>query len=168
MLDTQAAVLAAQRPFAIAVAGSTITPGQSLAADGRGSFASNNRTIVGYEWTAVDVTGATPTITNASTSQASVDVAATSRFTLRLTVTDDQGATDTADTTVATPPPPATPPTTSGNTGGPRVSGGGGGALGPAILIALSLLGLLRRVSRSAAPVTYRCRVSPRERRGIR
>jgi hypothetical protein len=91
----------------------------------------------------VNVTGATPTITNAATSQASVDVASASRFTLRLAVTDDQGATDAADLAVATATAPPTSPPTSPSAGGPSISGGGG-ALGPALLIALGLLTFAR------------------------
>ena len=41
MLNTHAAVLAAQRPFAIAAAPTTIEPGTSITIDGRTSFASN-------------------------------------------------------------------------------------------------------------------------------
>ena len=61
MLNTQAAVLAAQRPFAVASAPSTVATGSAVSIDGRASFASNGRTIASYQWSAISVTGATPT-----------------------------------------------------------------------------------------------------------
>ena len=51
MLNTHAAVLAAQRPFAIADASSTITAGIAAGIDASSSFASNGRTITSYQWT---------------------------------------------------------------------------------------------------------------------
>jgi serine protease len=146
MLDTQAAVLAAQRPYAIVLASSTITPGTSLAADGRGSFASNNRTIASYQWSVLKVTGATPTITNASTSQAVVDVAANSQFTLRLTITDDQGSSDSADVAIATPTAPTTPPPTPAMNLPTRTGGGGGGAMDPVLLALLAMIYFARQL----------------------
>ena len=110
MLNTHAAVLAAQRPFAIADASSTITAGIAAGIDASSSFASNGRTITSYQWTAIGVTGATPAFGNASQPVTTVQVSAASTFTLRLTVTDDLGAQDTADIAVATPAPPPPPP----------------------------------------------------------
>jgi serine protease len=138
MLNTHAAVLAAQRPFAISEAPSTITAGTAASIDARTSFASNGRTIATYQWTAVGVTGATPVFADASQPLTSVQVSDASTFTLRLTVTDDMGGQDTADVAVATatppPPPPPPPPTSSGG------GGGGGGSLGWLMLLAISAL----------------------------
>jgi serine protease len=148
MLDTHAAVLAAQRPFAIADAASTITVGVAAGIDASDSFASNGRTIASYQWTAIGVTGATPVFGNATLPLTTVQVSDTSAFTLRLTVTDDQGAQDTADVAMATPapppPPPPPPPTIppASNVGG----GGGGGSLGW-LMIAL-LIGVGRASAR--------------------
>ena len=136
MLNTNAAVLAAQRPFAIANASSSITVGVATGIDASDSFASNGRTIASYQWTAIAVTGATPTFGNASQPLTTVQVSDTSTFTLRLTVTDSQGVPDTADVAMATPippPPPTTPPAAQ-----PSGGGGGGGSLGWLMLLLLA------------------------------
>jgi serine protease len=129
MLNTNAAVRAAQRPFAIADAPNSITVGAATGIDGRTSFASNARTITSHQWSAIGVTGATPSFGNASAAMTTVQVADASIFTLRLTVTDDQGAQDTADVAMATPTPPPPPPPTTPPAAAPS-GGGGGGSLG--------------------------------------
>jgi serine protease len=140
ILNTNAAVLAAQRPLAIVTAPSTITVGVATSIDGSTSFASNGRTIASHQWTAIGVTGATPTFANASQPITTVQVSDASTFTLRLTVTDNQGTQDTADVAMATttpPPPTPVPPATI-----PPVSsggGGGGGNLGWLMLFLLSI-----------------------------
>jgi serine protease len=144
MLNTQGSVLAAQRPFAIAEAPTTINTGTAVSIDGRDSFASNGRTIASFQWTALGVTGATPTFGDATQALTTLQVADASTFTLRLTVTDDQGSQDTADIAVATaapppPPPPTTPPASSGG------GGGGGGSVGWLMLLGLSAISILRR-----------------------
>jgi serine protease len=141
MLNTNAAVLAAQRPLALADAPNSITVGVASSIDGRRSFASNGRTIASYQWTAISVTGATPTFANATQPLTTVQVSASSTFTLRLTVTDSAGGTDTADVAMATPAPPTTPPAQQ-----PSGGGGGGGSLGWLMLALLSAsLGLKSR-----------------------
>ena len=114
MLNTQGAVLAAQRPFAIVDAPASIDTDTAISIDASDSFASNGRTITSFQWTAVGVTGATPTFGDATQALTTVQVADASTFTLRVTVTDDQGSQDTADVAVATvtPPPPTPPPPT--------------------------------------------------------
>lgn len=135
MLNTRAAVLAAQRPFAVASAPGTIQTSTAVSIDGRASFAANGRVIATYQWSAIGVTGATPTFGDASQPLTTVRVSDASTFTLRLTVMDDQGTQDTADVAIAatTPPPPPPVPTP------PPVSsgGGGGGNLGWLMLVAL-------------------------------
>jgi serine protease len=143
MLNTHAAVLAAQRPFAVANAPSSITVGVATGIDGGNSFASNGRTIASYQWTAIAVSGATPTFGNASQPLTTVQVSDASTFTLRLTVTDNQGVEDTADVAMATPPapaPPTTPPAAQ-----PSRGGGGGGNLGWLMLLLLSAISISRR-----------------------
>lgn len=146
MLNTQGAVLAAQRPFAISEAPTTIDTGTAVSIDARDSFASNGRTIASFQWTAVGVTGAMPTFGDATAALTTLQVSDASTFTLRLTVTDDLGSQDTADIAVATaappPPPPPPPPTTPpASTGG----GGGGGSFGWLILLLLSAISVSRR-----------------------
>ena len=58
MLNTRAAILAAQRPFASVFAPGTITTGTAASIDGRASFAPSGRTITAYQWSVVGVTGA--------------------------------------------------------------------------------------------------------------
>ena len=143
MLNTQGAVLAAQRPFAIAEAPATINTGTAVSIDARDSFASNSRTITSFQWTALGVTGATPTFGDATQALTTLQAAGASTFTLRLTVTDDQGLQDTADIAVATTTPPVSPPTTPPASGGGG-GGGGGGGLGWLILAALLTLAIGR------------------------
>jgi serine protease len=143
MLNTQGAVLAAQRPFAIAEAPTTINTATAVNIDARDSFASNGRTIASFQWTALGVTGATPTFGDAAQALTTMQVADASTFTLRLTVTDDQGSQDTADIAVATaaPPPPSPPPPPPASSGG----SGGGGSFGWLMLLLLSAISVSRR-----------------------
>lgn len=136
MLNTNAAVLAAQRPLAVADAPSTITAGVAADIDARSSFASNGHTIASYQWTAVGVTGAAPVFGNASQPLTTVQVPSASAFTLRLTVTDNLGVQDTADVAVATATPVITPPA---NVPAVGRGGGGGGSLSW-LMIALLLI----------------------------
>jgi len=141
MLNTHAAVLAAQRPLAVANAPSSIAVGVAAGIDGRDSFASNGRTITSFQWTAIGVSGATPTFGNASQALTTVQVADSSTFTLRLTVTDNQGMQDTADVAMATPTAPAPPaPPTTPPAQQPSGGGGGGGSLGWLMLLLLSAI----------------------------
>jgi serine protease len=140
MLNAHAAVLGAQRLFAVAQAPATIAVDVPATLDARASFAASGRRIEAYRWSAHDVTGAAPTIANASQALTSVVVAGASQFTLRLVVTDDLGAEDAAEIAVATlaasPPPtpaPSPPPP-------PAASGGGGGGGGAASLMLLAVL----------------------------
>jgi serine protease len=140
MLDTHAAVLASQRPFAIAQAPGTITAGTDVTVDGRGSFAANARNVASYQWSVLNVTGATPAFASPAQAMTTLQVSGSSQFTLRLTITDDQGAVDTADMFVATPAGqlnPAPAPTIPPSSTPPQSHGGGGGNM------SLLLLGLI-------------------------
>jgi serine protease len=168
MLNTHAAVLAAgTRPFADAQGPATINTGTDISIDGSRSVASNGRTIVSHQWSAVNVTGATPAFGNPSQAVTTYQVSGDSQFTLRLTVTDDQGTQDTGDIAVSTaaapppPPPPPPPPTTPVNPPTPG-GGGGGGSIG------FLLLGLLTLAAfRRERAIACRLRVSAPGRRGI-
>lgn len=147
MLNTEAAVLAAQRPFAIAQAPATISTNTSITIDARTSFASNNRTISSYAWSAVGVSGTAPVFADTSQPLTTFQVTAASQFTLRLTVTDDQGGQDTSDIAISTstiPPAnqaPNVPPAAVPRTGG---GGGGGGGMN-VMMLALAAFGALVR-----------------------
>src|SRR5690606_28578234 len=69
-----------------------------------------------------------------------------SQFTLRLTVTDDQGAQDTKEVALATAATPLPPAATPDTTTAPQIAsgGGGGGRLGWEVF-ALALLALFKR-----------------------
>jgi serine protease len=108
----------------------------NVSIDGTTSFDTAGKQVATYQWSVVNVTGATPTIANAASGSTTLQVSGTSNFTLRLRVTDASGATDDTDfammATSVTTPPAATPITTGGG-------GGGGGAFDWWLL----LLGLL-------------------------
>ena len=149
MLDTNAAVNAAQRPFAIATASGTVTAGSSVTIKGSSSFASNGRSVVAYQWSIVNAAGAAPTIVAPAQAETSLQIVDTNLFTLRLTVTDDHGAQGTQDITLGAapaPPPVVTPPATNSPVASSSGGGGGGGAMGLDMLASLALLlGLLAR-----------------------
>jgi serine protease len=162
MAHAPGAVAAALRPIAAVTVPGAVAAGQDVVLDATGSTAACNRAIVGYEWTAIS---GTPVINGADGALASVVAPAEGAVTVRVTVTDDQGAQDTADVTVtptaattATPggagtsacPAPITPaapapvpddPPPQADAGG---GGGGGGSLDPAWFLPLGL-GLLAR-----------------------
>jgi serine protease len=156
LLDTFAAVSAALKPFGVVQANGTIEPNTPVDISAAGSFgaydatAGASRPITSYQWSVLDVTGATPTIADASAATTTLQVAGNSRFTLRLTVTDDAGGTDDTDFAMvtSTPPEPQTPPTST-----PIGTGGGGGSFDWWLLL-LGLLPLLLSGPRRRKPLT--------------
>ncbi len=123
MANAHGAVNEALRPVAVATANpTTAVPGQMVSVDGSGSFASNNRTLASHAWAVVSSTGAAPVVTNADTPTASFIAADAGQVTLRLTVTDSQGAQDSADVRVNTP----APITVTVSPGTASVAAGGG------------------------------------------
>ena len=125
MLNTAAAVSAALKPFGIVQSIATIDPNVAVNISGSTSFAAPNQTVTSYQWSVVNVTGATPTIADAAAASTTLQVNGNSRFTLRLRVTDDAGAIDDTDFAMVTttPPEPQTPPPSSPIG---RSDGGGG------------------------------------------
>jgi serine protease len=146
MLDAGAAVIAAQRPAALAHVTGTVGVGRTLTLDGSQSGASVGRAPLSYMWTVVSVDGGatTPVIQSATQAIATVVSPNSGSYSISLTVMDNVGATDVAIVTVnamasggdtgSTSPPPAT-----GN------SGGGGSS--PGLLMLFALLLLARRAS---------------------
>lgn len=136
MLNTAAAVTAALKPFGIVTSTTTISPNTAVSISANTSFAAPNHTVASYQWSIVNVTGATPTIADAAAASTTLQVAGNSRFTLRLRVTDDAGATDDTDFAMVTTTAPdvQAPPTSPIGQ-----SGGGGGSFDWWLLI----LGLL-------------------------
>jgi serine protease len=147
ILNTYQAVLAAQHPLAVIDAPSNLETGVSAALGAASSVASNQRSIVSYEWSALDVVGATPAITNPTQATTTLKVDAASQFTLRLTVTDSAGAQDSADIAMSTSSSPPPSPTTQAPTMTlpPKAGGGGGGGSFGIEWVGLAVLRLLRR-----------------------
>jgi serine protease len=112
MANAAAAVAAAQRPIAALVVPANVSPGQDVLLSAAGSAAACNRTVASFDWAVVAGAGV---ITGNPTPDSAVVVApAAGSFTVRVTVTDDQGRTDTADV-VVTP--------TAATTGAPASAG---------------------------------------------
>jgi serine protease len=153
MLNANTAIQQAQRPIAFIAAPASVSAGATFPLDGSSSSAACGRTVASYSWSVVSATGtASPVISSDTEALASVHAPTAGSFTLRLTVTDDQGAIDSADisitptsaTTTSTavlstpacpvavipptsqPIPGATTPTESPP---PKSDGGGGGSL---------------------------------------
>ncbi len=123
MANARGSVNEALRPVAIPTADpTTVAPGQTVGLDGSGSFASNNRSIAGYAWTVVSSSGEPPVIANANLPNASFTATDSGGVTLRLTVTDNEGAQDSADVGVTA----VAPVTVTVSPGTASVSAGGG------------------------------------------
>jgi serine protease len=169
MLDADAAVRAAQRPISAPRAVGAVAAGQDVVLDGAGSVAACGRSVVSYQWSVVDGSGV---IADADRASASIAAPSSGSVTVRLTVTDDRGATDGADLlispnsaaalstpplagsaclaeiAIAQEPPPSTTPPVQPNppAGAGNGGGGGGGSVDWPLLLALSAwLGIARR-----------------------
>jgi len=158
MLSAPAALAGALRPIAAAVARpAAASPGQNVTLDASASTAADHRVIASYSWTTA---GGTPVISNADAAVAALQAPAGGAVTVRLTVTDDRGASDSTEVVVAVV-------AASGNSGG---GGGGGGAL-DWVTLAIPGVAVLRRqgMPRAARALrTSRCRVAPRAPGGCR
>jgi serine protease len=108
MANALSAVNAALNPIAAVAFPATYTAVSAVVFNASGSAAACNRTIASYAWTA---SGGLTITSGANGSQVSV----TGSGTLMLTVTDSQGATDTATITVGATSATSTAPSTAGN-----------------------------------------------------
>lgn len=147
MLDAAGAVADALRPAALAQVIGAVRIGSTLTLDGSASAAAVGRSIASQSWT-VEATagGATaPTIANAGQLVASMAPPTQGSVTLRLTITDDLGASDSTRLTIAADGgiTAETPPPADG------VSRGGGGM--DLWLLALFVLLFAQRQRRRAA-----------------
>ena len=98
MANAAAAVAAAQRPIAAMITPASVSPGQNVLLSTAGSAAACNRTLAAFDWAIASGAGV---ITGNPTPDSAVVVApAAGSFTVRVTVRDDQGRTDTADVLV--------------------------------------------------------------------
>ena len=138
MLDAGAAVLAATigTPAPSVQARIDIAPtaplaGQALSLQATNSSLAGGHSIASYQWELLDGGGIVADIASPSGAIASVTPAAAGRFTVRLTVRDNTGASSIARLTIAVPAVAATTPP-------PSCGGVGGGALGLVWLAALA------------------------------
>jgi serine protease len=148
LLFAAGAVNEALRPIALATLTGTVGPGAALTLDGSRSGVATGRTA-SYLWSVVSTSnGATaPTIQNPTQAVAAITAPSQGTVVLRLTVTDNLNATDTADLTVtvistggsatSTSPPPST-------------STGGGGALSWPLLLGMAAMLATYRTRRFA------------------
>jgi len=109
------AITAALRAIAAVSVPASVTAGQTVTLQGGGSAAANTHVINTYQWT--NVGGQTLTIQGGSTATATVTAPSCGLSTLRLTVTDDAGHTDTADVVVTSTSATTTAPATASSTG---------------------------------------------------
>jgi len=126
--DAPGAIAEALRPMARIVKPDGNGAGQNVTLDGSSSDAARGRSVTGYSWTA----GSGDPLFVGGTAGATATVAVPQQglVTVLLTVTDDQGQTDTQEVTLGT--------TSSGG-------GGGGGVIHPVVLLGLALLLCRRR-----------------------
>jgi serine protease len=178
MVDASRSVAAAERPIAAVTLPASVSPGQNVNLRAAGSAAACGHAVSGYAWTVVDPAINPPALSGAGTANASLTAPVAGSVTLRLTVTDDQNRSDSADiliepTRASSAAPasagsaPCATPVTSGPTPGspapsPPVSnppssgartGGGGGSLD---LLWLILLGAITS-ARLVCPRFSRC-----------
>jgi len=167
MANAAGALAAADRPIAAVALPGTVFPGQNVSLNAAASAASCGRTIASFSWTVVVPATNPPAIVGSNTASATVIAPTAGAMTVRVTVTDNLGRSDTADVLLeparitsaapatagasacatpvvsgptpgaATPTPPPVTPPASGGGGG---GGGGGGSIE---YLTLFLLGLM-------------------------
>jgi len=115
MANAQGSVNAALRPIA-AVSWGSVSSGANVTLQGGSSAAACNHSISTYAWTVVSSTSGSPVIMNANMATATVPAPSSGTTTVRLTVTDETGKSDTADVVIGTTSASSTAPTNAGNT----------------------------------------------------
>ena len=175
MANAAGAVAAADRPIAAVAVPTAVSAGQDVVLNATASAAACNRTVASFAWTVLVPEVNPPTILGANTATATVIAPASGAISVRVTVTDDQGRTDSATVTIepnrvtteapatagtaacATPvvsgptpvtPTTPTPPTTPTTPSNPPSSGGGGGGGAFEYLTLLLLSAMAARAAR--------------------
>lgn len=115
MANAPGALQAALRPIAAVTVPSSVSSGQTFTLGASGSAAASNRSISSYSWTSVGTQALT--IQNASSASATITAPSCGLGTVRLTVTDSAGSTDTADIVVSPTSATSTAPTTASGSG---------------------------------------------------
>jgi len=118
MANAANSVVAADRPIAAIFPPASISAGQNVTLDANGSAAACNRTIASFAWVVTQPTANPPAITDANTATPTLVAPASgaSSVTLTLTVTDDQGRSDTAEILLDSHSATTRAPATAGNT----------------------------------------------------
>lgn len=169
LVNANAAATDAQRPIASVQVPNVVFAGQNVILDASVSAAACNRTLASYEWSVISSTTTSPALSTTNESVTTVQAPSSGQFTLRVMVTDNTGAQDSADvtitptsaTTTASPlaagpscPTPISvaqsPPASTPNPA-PSGGGGGGGQLGWELLTLVYLV-FARRRFRSTLP----------------
>ena len=114
MANAPGAVGAALRPIAAVAVPISVAAGQNVALQGMGSAAACGHSISGFSWT--NVTNQNNAIQGANTSTATVVAPTSGNYTVRLTVTDDAGKTDTTDVIVSSAAATSSAPANAMNT----------------------------------------------------
>ncbi len=145
MLDTNAAVLGAQRGLQARITQSTVLAraGQALTLSAASSYVLSPRTLTTYQWTLVDGGGIVTALGTTTDPTITVTPSATGRFRVSVTVTDSSSAQSTTEQAVTV----AAAALVSGGGGG----GGGGGGLGLLWLAGLAMAVLALQVQRHRA-----------------
>ncbi|MDB6089227.1 MAG: hypothetical protein JWN85_2011 [Gammaproteobacteria bacterium] len=113
MANAPGALKAALRPIAAVAVPTTVSAGQNVMLSGIGSTAACSHVIASYAWT--NISTSTNAIQGANTASATLVAPAAGSYTVRLTVTDDAGHTDTADVVVSSTAATTTAPPTANN-----------------------------------------------------
>jgi serine protease len=133
MVSAANSVDAADRPIAAIQLPGSVSAGQTVSLDATGSAAGCGRSVSAHAWTVIAPVSNPPAIVGANTANASVAAPGAGSITLRLTVSDNQGRTDTADVVISTSTATSTAPATAGSgaCAPPVVSGATPGASTP-------------------------------------
>jgi serine protease len=144
LLFASGAVNEALRPIALAQVTGTLRAGNVVTLDGSMSGVATGRTGT-YQWSVVSATSgaSVPTLTNATQSVASVPVQVNGTVVLRLTVSDNLGASDTADVSIVMAA--ASSGGTSTTAPPPSASTGGGGVYSSLLLMLTGAMLIARR-----------------------
>lgn len=175
LLNAYGAVTHALRPVAAIDASGTVAPGQTIQLDALQSAAACNRTLTSVEWSVVSPTNNAPALSSTNQTTTTIQAPPAGEVRVRLTVTDDVGAQDSAEVliqpsslsssartlvsgpacptpiTVAQTPSPSpspspTPTPTPTPAPSPPSSGGGGGQMTVAWFELILIFLALRRI----------------------
>ena len=111
MANAPGALAAALRPVAAVSVPASVSPGQAVTLDGSGSAAAAGYAINTYQW--ISTGSQVLQIANATTAKATVTAPTCGLGTVRLTVTDNDGRTDSADVVVGSNSASTTAPATA-------------------------------------------------------